>query len=362
MVGAFVGDINGSIYEFNNSPKTKNFELWSKDMYFTDDSVATIAVMDILLKCYPFDFSEQGLEKIKKQAIKSFIHFVDAYPSCGWGAYFQSWATDYYKNGYKPYNSFGNGSAMRISPVGWIAKSEEEVRLLSRAITEVTHSHPEGIKGAEATAMCIYLARSRKSKEDIKKYVLDKYYPEMYLLDYKNLVKTYSFDVTCQGTVPVAIYAFLISNSFEDCLRTAVAIGGDCDTLSCIACSIAEAFYYQKEDLKKYQNKVFDYLAFSELTSIVNDFNHLLFRIANGMGYLVYCETKEEFEELITFLNNKGVVVSPCSYSDETYNVIAISEDMKFASKKTFLAFYGDSLKNNKVKYYEKVKDFISKF
>ena len=132
---------------------------------------------------------------------------------------------------------------MRISAVGWLCNSENEIKRVSNAVTKVTHSHPEGIKGAEAIAMCIYLARIGKSKEEIRERMIKNYYPRIAELDYDNLVKTYQFDSTAPGSIPEAIYCFLISKDFEDCLRTSISIGGDSDTIACMACGIAEAYY-----------------------------------------------------------------------------------------------------------------------
>ena len=240
MFGGIIGDYTGSIYEYDHSPKEKEFLLWQEEMMVTDDSILTVAIAEVLTKNFPIDYSKEGLEKISKDCEKAFFKYYGDYPMAGYGGKFSQWI---FTKNRKPYNSWGNGSAMRVSSVGWMANSEEEVKLLSNAVTALTHNHPEGLKGAEATAMCIYLLRKGKSKEYVKEYVKKHYYPQIDKFDYEKLVMTYYFDPSCQGTVPQAIFAFLISNSFEDCLRTAVSIGGDCDTLTCIACSIAEAHY-----------------------------------------------------------------------------------------------------------------------
>ena len=266
MLGAIIGDVVGSRYEYYNN-KSKYFVLFSRACRFTDDSVCTLAVGKTLIDNYPIDYSNKGLNKIKKDLVKNFIDFVKQYPDVGYGGMFYNWATS--DNYHKPYNSYGNGSAMRISPVGWLANSKEEVIKLSRTVSEVTHNHPQGIKGAEAVAMCIYMARKGKSKKEIKEYVYDNYYPIIEYLDYKELVKTYKFDVSCEGSVPQAIYAFLISNSFEDCIRTAISIGGDSDTICCIAASIAEAFYQNKDtDSIKKEFLVNNYLSNKEKSVI----------------------------------------------------------------------------------------------
>jgi len=238
MIGAIIGDVVGSRFEFNNI-KTKEFELLTSESRFTDDTVLTIAVMDIL--CHTPNWKKDTLAKrLQKWAKK--------YPNAGFGGMFSKWM---YSENPKPYNSCGNGSAMRVSAVAWFARSEEEVVDLSKAVTEITHNHPEGLKGAETTAMCIYMALNGASKQEIKEYAI-KQYPEIERLDYEELRKTYYHaEEICQNTVPQAIYCFLISNDFEDCLRTTISIGGDCDTTAAISCAIAEAFYEVPKELEE---------------------------------------------------------------------------------------------------------------
>lgn len=228
MLGAIIGDIVGSRWEFNNI-KTKDFELFGNGCYTTDDSVMTCAVAEVLLN---------GKSDNREYIIDTFKKWGKKYPSAGYGGRFHHWL---FSSDRKPYNSFGNGAAMRVSPVGWIAETEQEVKDLSKKVTEVTHNHPEGLKGAEVTAMCIFYARMGYSKDFIRKYVESKYDINF---DYEELKKTYYHgEEICQNTVPQALYCFLISNSFEDCLRTTISIGGDCDTTAAISCAVAEAFY-----------------------------------------------------------------------------------------------------------------------
>ena len=170
------------------------------------------------------------------------------YPLAGYGGMFYHWL---FGNEQRPYYSCGNGAAMRVSAVGWVAKSEKEVKELSKRVTEVTHNHPEGLKGAEVTAMCVFKALHGASKEELRNYIVSQY-PEVSVLNYELLRATFKHEEeTCQKTVPQALYCFLISNSFEDCLRTTISIGGDCDTTSAISCAIAEAFYGIPEDFKR---------------------------------------------------------------------------------------------------------------
>ena len=227
MIGAIVGDTIGSVYEFNNK-RSKDIELINKDSRPTDDTMMTLAVAEICQK---------RLYDNKDQIIATFKKWGRTYPDCGYGAGFKKWL---FSDSSEAYGSYGNGSAMRISPVGWYARSEEEVEYISERISEVSHNHIEGIKGAKVVAMCIYYARIGKSKEFIREYV-ERYYDLNF--DYDDLKKNYRFYPTCQQSVPQAIYCFLISTSFEDCLRTTISIGGDCDTTAAISCSIAEAYY-----------------------------------------------------------------------------------------------------------------------
>ena len=236
MLGALIGDIVGSYYEFDNT-KRKDFKLINDGTSMTDDSIMTTAVMEI---CENEKWDDNDY------IIKTFKKWGQRYPRAGYGARFVYWVLS---DESKPYNSCGNGSAMRISPCGWFGNSEEEVKHISKQVTQVTHNHPEGIKGAEVVAMCIYYARIGKDKEFIKNYILTQY-PEVANLDYDDLVANFYHGAEiCQATVPQALYCFLISSSFEDCLRTTISIGGDCDTTSAMSCAIAEAYYGIPEDI-----------------------------------------------------------------------------------------------------------------
>ena len=271
MIGAIIGDVVGSRYEFKNY-RNKDFPLFHEVSTYTDDSVCTIAVADALLDNYPFDFSEKGLCKLEDDIRNSLISYANKYPDRGYGGRFYNWVFSDLEH--KPYNSCGNGSAMRVSSVAWLANSEEEVKRLARITAMPTHNHIEGIKGAEAVAMCIYMARNNKTKNEIKKYIYDNYYPEINYFNYKNLVKYNSFDFTCQGSVPEAIYCFLISEGFEDALRIAVSIGGDSDTIACMAGSIAEAYYKNKKNTNRRINEFYKRnIIPDEFIEIINIFN-----------------------------------------------------------------------------------------
>lgn len=282
MLGAIIGDIVGSIYEFDNI-KTKEFEFFQENMELTDDSVMTLAVAKALMdtletgneegfKNLSREISEEKLKLIQNKfgseinpkteleanAILRMVEIGNKYPYMSYGTRFRYWLEEPIA-----YNSFGNGSAMRVSPVAYVAKNIEEVKFLSREVTKVSHNHEEGIKGAEATAVAIFMAKKGSSKEEIKSE-MEKYYS----LDFKyeDLVKNYGFDETCQGTVPEAIYIFLESKDFEDAIRTAISIGGDSDTLAAIVGSIAEAYYTIPDALEKkaltymdsFERKIYD--------------------------------------------------------------------------------------------------------
>lgn len=238
--GAIVGDIVGSVYEFANI-KTKDFPLFQRRSFATDDSIMTLAVLQALVdmvQCGRFDSATddewRGLFK------HSMLDIGHPYPTCGYGNRFRQWM---YSHDPQPYRSCGNGSAMRVSPVAWFARSLEECERLARLTAEPTHDHPDGIAGAQATAGAVYLALHGASKDEIKEYV-ERYYPVDFTLD--EIRPSYTFDhfaATCAGTVPYAVEAFLESTDFEDCIRNTISIGGDSDTLAAVSGAIAEAFY-----------------------------------------------------------------------------------------------------------------------
>lgn len=236
MLGAYIGDIVGSIYEFNNI-KTKDFPLFQKTCTFTDDSVLTCAVAMVYKWRWETTPHEINREVLSKKLVAALHIMGQTYPHAGYGGRFYRWLKN---RETEPYNSFGNGAAMRCSSAGWFAESLEQAMELGEISAAVTHNHPEGIKGARITAGCIYLARQKESKKAIRDFAAQ-YYNLNFTLD--EIRPTYDFDVTCQGTVPQAIVAFLESVDFEDALRNAISLGGDSDTLAAITGSIAEPFY-----------------------------------------------------------------------------------------------------------------------
>lgn len=224
MLGAIAGDIIGSVYEWHNI-KTTEFELFSPAGRFTDDTVLTVALADAILG---------GADYADK--MKEYFH---RYPNAGYGGRFADWALSHPSFAY---NSWGNGAAMRISPVGYAYTTLEETLSKAEFFTEVTHNHPEGIKGGCASAAAIFLARTGKTKAEIKTYISDTFSYDL-TRTLEEIRPGYHFDVSCQGTVPQAITAFLESENFEDAIRKAISLGGDSDTLACITGGIAQAFY-----------------------------------------------------------------------------------------------------------------------
>ena len=248
MIGAIVGDIAGSRFEWHNR-KSKGFTFLKGEResrhpcHFTDDSVMTLAVADAIMK-----WREAGggtYDALSAEAVMSMQEFGRRYPHAGYGGAFRRWLRDVSP---QPYNSWGNGSAMRVSACGWAGRTLDEVKAMSRAVTKVTHNHPEGIKGAEATAVATFLARAGKTMEELKEVVVRDYYPLGFTLD--EIRPTYEFDVSCQGSVPQALEASFESTSFEDAIRNAVSIGGDSDTIAAICGAVAGAYYGVPDDIR----------------------------------------------------------------------------------------------------------------
>lgn len=251
MLGAIIGDIVGSRFEFNNH-RSKDFDLFAEGCFATDDSIMTLAVAKAIMDAtkakspsthgYGNDFharlSDLTVEYMQKIGRK--------YPNCGFGGMFYKWV---FSKEPEPYNSFGNGAAMRVSPAGFAATSEWDAEQLAETVTEVTHNHDEGIKGAKATAVAIYLARSGSTKGEIRECIERDYYPLDFRID--DIRPTYHFNETCQETVPQAIKCFLEADSFEDAIRTAISLGGDSDTIAAITGAIAEAYYGVPVEIKE---------------------------------------------------------------------------------------------------------------
>lgn len=232
MLGAIIGDLVGSPYEFN-SPKTKHFQLFRSDCEPTDDTLMTIAVGCACIH------SATSIEFSFKTTLCKYMREIGRlYPNAGYGDMFYDWLMD---DNAGPYGSTGNGSAMRVSPIGWAFDTLEETERVARWSAEVTHDSDQGIRGAQSIAAAIFLARNGSSKDEIRAYIESKYYDLDFTID--EIRPTYTSDVSCDGSVPQAIVAFLDSTDFEDAIRNAMSLGGDCDTQSCMAGAIAEAFY-----------------------------------------------------------------------------------------------------------------------
>lgn len=231
MKGAIIGDIVGSVYEFHNL-KSKDFELFNPQCAYTDDTVLTVAVAEALLTCVPYDANE-----FKEILIDTMHKYGALYPNAGYGGHYLYWVRNRERT---PYNSCGNGSAMRVSAAGWYAKTLSEAESVARASAEVTHNHPDGIAGAQAVAGVIFLAKNGADKEQLKAY-MERYYPVDFTLD--EIRPVYQYEILNKGTVPQAFRCFYEATDFEDTIRNAISIGGDSDTLAAIAGSMAEAFY-----------------------------------------------------------------------------------------------------------------------
>lgn len=258
MVGAIIGDIVGSRFEFNNY-RSKDFNLLTDDCTFTDDSVMSLAIAKAIM-----EHMDTGIA-LSKEAVSYMQTIGRKYSSCGFGGRFFLWILS---DTPSPCSSYGNGSAMRVSACALAADSKEQALQMCDEVTKVSHNHPEGIKGARAVTEAIYLAKAGESIANIKKYICENYYNIDFTID--EIRSEYKFNATCQGSVPQALEAFFESTSFEDTLRTAISLGGDSDTIAAIACSIAQAYYGVP---RKIYDEVIKYLD-DNLKSILFEFEN----------------------------------------------------------------------------------------
>ena len=258
MIGAIIGDIVGSRFERKNL-KSKDFMLFTLKSKPTDDSIQSLAIAKALLEC------DGNYDDLSEKAIGQLQYWGRKYPKAGYGTATQAWIKS---NDPEPYNSNRNGAAMRVSPCGHAARNLDEAFALADKVTVITHSHPEGIKGAKAVTAAVYLALHDGTKKEIRDYISRNFYPLDFTLD--EIRDRYSMDVTCEGSVPQAIEAFLESKNFEDAIRNAVSIGGDSDTIAAIAGSIAEAYYGVPDDFREEAVSYFD--SKPGLLTILNDF------------------------------------------------------------------------------------------
>ena len=258
MLGALVGDIVGSVYEFQNT-KSTDFELFTPNSTFTDDSVMTLAVAKWLL---------EDCVHTTRHLIRCMQELGDRYPNAGYGGNFGWWLR---QSNPAPYNSWGNGSGMRVSPVGLYAKTLDEALALSALTASVSHNHAEGVKGAQAIATSVFLCKEGKTKQEIKEYVEQNF---GYNLNrtIAEIRPTYRFDVSCQGSVPEAIIAFLEGNSFEEVIRLAISIGGDSDTIGAMAGAIAACMY----PIPDYMTEKCDSLLTEDLREIKDQFLEMI--------------------------------------------------------------------------------------
>ena len=239
MFGALVGDIIGSHFEFNNT-KSKDFPFFNEDTRFTDDSVLTLAISKYFLTFLKETNKDELIKLVKETAQK--------YINAGYGPSFLRWINS---NSSLPYNSYGNGAAMRVSPAAYVSNSLEETIKFSDFVTSITHNHEEGLKGARCIATSIYLLLHGATKSEVKEYVEKNYYQLNF--DYEDLVQNYKFEISCQKSVPQAIYIFLISKNYVDALRNAISIGGDSDTISDMVLALSEAYYLNKNNKEGYK-------------------------------------------------------------------------------------------------------------
>lgn len=297
MYGAFIGDIVGSKYEFNNI-KSKQFPLFSADCDYTDDTIITVAVARAILESRKYRYDNADTPSFYDLLISNMQSLGRKYPNPK-GAYGGSFVQWLYSDDPQPYFSFGNGAAMRVSPCGLVAVSLEEAQVMAYISAEVSHNHPQGIKGAVATASAIYMAKTGCTKDEIKKYIEEKFYSLDMTVDM--LGQTYSFDPSCQGSVPQSIVAFLESTDFEDSIRNVMRIGGDCDTLGAITGSIAYSFYSVAErgtnawlcdelpgDIRSIKEKACEFLP-REFVETADELKEVAVKRAGTLHRMGYC-------------------------------------------------------------------------
>lgn len=324
MLGAIIGDIVGSRFEFNNH-RSKEFELFTEDCFVTDDSIMTLAVAKGIMEADKIRALTNGVydhgfhNQLIVQTVKYMLQIGRKYPHCGYGGMFHKWI---FSDNPKPYNSFGNGGAMRVSPVGFFAQDEYELKEIAETVTAITHNHIEGIKGATATAVAIYMAKNGALIKEIRERIIKEFYPLDFKID--DIRNTYQFNETSQETVPQAIKCFLESTSFEDAIRIAISLGGDSDTIGAITGSIAEAYYGIPENIKE---KALGYLN-KELLGIYNEWNKFILLRDNLKGSIIdfpnFKELKDSIEKLrtelsILYLEHDELIYVECKNIEMSY-------------------------------------------
>lgn len=356
MLGAIVGDIVGSRFEFNNN-RNKDFALFADGCFATDDSIMSLAVAKAIMEAskvkttnshgYDHDF----YSVLSDLTVTYMQEIGRKYPDCGFGGMFRKWV---FSDNPKPYDSFGNGAAMRVSPAGFAAANNWEAEHLAEAVTEVTHSHEEGIKGAIATAVAIAMARHGALKSEIRERIITEYYPLDFKID--DIRLTYKFNETCQETVPQAIECFLESDSFEDAIRIAISLGGDSDTIGAITGAIAEAYYGVPEDIKE---KALTYLD-DELREIYDAW--ILFAPSTDERFRILTKYIDKISaaaslgEWIIDKENDGTPEHPIHFPFVNYSDLVIDFEQEFyqfseTHPEYELTRYGEILEQNGLKW-----------
>ncbi len=356
MLGAIIGDIVGSRFEFKNH-KSKDFELFGDGCFATDDSIMTLAVAKAIMEASKVKpklkngYDDDFYALLSDMSVKYMQEIGCKYPNCGFGGMFYRWV---FSDHPKPYNSFGNGAAMRVSPAGFAATDEMEAESLAETVTEVTHNHDEGIKGAKATAVAIALARRSALKSEIRERITSEYYPLDFRID--DIRATYHFNETCQETVPQAIECFLEATSFEDAIRTAISLGGDSDTIAAITGSIAEAYYGVPEEIKE---KALNYLD-DELRAIYDAWKQ--FALIDGERFKVLTKyigkisAAGSMGEWIIDIENDGTPEHPIQLPFVGYSVLVRYFEEEFyqfteAHPEYELTRYREILEGNSLKW-----------
>lgn len=319
MLGAIIGDIVGSRFEWNNH-RSKDFEFLTYKCFPTDDSIMSLAIAQAIL------VSKKNYSDLSKNAVECMQSVGRNYPDCGYGGSFYNWI---FSDDPKPYNSYGNGAAMRVSAAGFAANSIEEAKKLSKLVTEVSHNHPEGLKGAEAIAVAIYMAKTGSNIFEIRDYVNKNYYSMNFTLD--EIRDSYQFNETCQGTVPQALEAFFESSGFEDAIRNAISIGGDSDTVAAICGGVAEAYYGIPTDIRKHALTFLDQNLMKLLTSFENKYPPVMEKKHDDVSVSI----KRSENKKVKIGGRETMIQSAVEIADQELKD-SIAENEKITSQKLF--------------------------
>ena len=319
MLGAIIGDIVGSRFEWNNH-RNKDFEFLTYKCFPTDDSIMSLAIAQAIL------VSKKNYSDLSENAVECMQSVGRNYPDCGYGGNFYNWI---FSDDPKPYNSYGSGAAMRVSAAGFAANSIEEAKKLSKLVTEVSHNHPEGLKGAEAIAVAIYMAKTGSNIFEIRDYVNKNYYSMNFTLD--EIRDSYQFNETCQGTVPQALEAFFESTGFEDAIRNAISIGGDSDTVAAICGGVAEAYYGIPTDIRKHALTFLDQNLMKLLTSFENKYPPVMEKKHDDVSVSI----KRSENKKVKIGGRETMIQSAVEIADQELKD-SIAENEKITSQKLF--------------------------